>query len=144
MLRDISERKTREKELIKIRTALDNSSDAIAMTDANRNVVYQNQAFLNLFGYTADGINEKGITNVYKDSTVANAVLQAIKSGKKWDGEIKILSKDGRESTCLLSASPILEILTHSWRPQVHKCQGVATSTKNHPFSKYILKIFPS
>jgi PAS domain S-box-containing protein len=109
MLRDISERKMKEEELLKIRTALDNSNDAICMTDANINVVYQNQAFLNIFGYTADEIDEKGIPNVYKDINIGNAVLQALKSGKKWDGEIKILSKDGRESTCLLSASPILD-----------------------------------
>ena len=109
MLRDISERKKKEEELVKIRTALDNSSDAIAMTDINLNIVYQNQAFLNLFGYTVDEIDRNEIPHVYKDINVSNAVLQAIKSGERWEGEIRTLSKDGRECTCLLSTSPILD-----------------------------------
>jgi PAS domain S-box-containing protein len=109
MLRDISERKKKEEELVKIRTALDNSSDAIAMTDINLKIVYQNQSFLDLFGYTVDEINRKGIINVYKGVDVIDNALQVLQSGKRWEGEIRTQSKDGRERTCLLSTSPILD-----------------------------------
>ena len=106
---DKTGRKQAEEDLIKIKTALDGASDAIGMTDINMKIIYQNQAFLDMFGYTADEIEKKGIAETYRDVDFAKKGVQTIKDGRTWKGEVQIRSKDGKDPICFLSASPIFD-----------------------------------
>jgi len=107
-LRNITEIEKSEKELVQIRTAVENANDAIAITDSNWKIIYSNRAFYKLFGYTIDEINRLGIPSIYKDFDIIKNVLQKIKKGKRWEGEIQTKSRGGREFTCLLRTSPIM------------------------------------
>jgi PAS domain S-box-containing protein len=108
-IRDVTERKHREEDFIKIKTALDSASDAIGMTDVNLKIIYQNQAFLDLFGYTVEEIEKMDIADAYRDADFAKKRMQALKDGKAWEGEVQIRSKDGSDPFCFLSASPIFD-----------------------------------
>jgi len=48
------------RKLIPISKAVESTSDAIGMADMSRKVIYLNQAFINLYGYTADKLNTAG------------------------------------------------------------------------------------
>jgi PAS domain S-box-containing protein len=79
------------------------------MTDVNLKIIYQNQAFLDLFGYTVEEIEKMDIADAYRDADFAKKRMQALKDGKAWEGEVQIRSKDGSDPFCFLSASPIFD-----------------------------------
>jgi len=108
-IRDVTERKHKEEDYIKIKTALDSANDAIGMTDATFKVIYQNQSFLDMFGYTVEEIEKMGIAEGYRDTDFAKKGLQALKNGETWEGEVQIRSKYGKDPVCFLSASPIFD-----------------------------------
>ena len=108
-IRDVTSRKIKEIELIQIRTAIESASDAIAMADASGKLFYQNQSFLDLFGYTSEECSEIDIPSFYKNSEMLKNVVEKMKKGKIWQGEVQIRLKDGSYSPCSLRANPILD-----------------------------------
>ena len=107
--RDITERKKEERTMIQIRTAVDSASDAIAVADANGDIIYQNQGFLDLFCYTAEVIRKMEIPSFYQDSEMIKGLFERIKGGERWNGEAQIRLKDGSSVLCLLRANPIVD-----------------------------------
>ncbi|MFW6437392.1 MAG: PAS domain S-box protein [Armatimonadota bacterium] len=57
---DITEQRRVEEELRRIKTAVDNSSDAIAVTDAHQVPVYLNPAYVEISGYTLEEMKKAG------------------------------------------------------------------------------------
>lgn len=105
---DISERKKTEEMLLLIKKAIEGTSDAIGIADAQGNHFYQNTAFTELLGYTAEELNISGVgPKVYADPNVAREVFKTIMSGGSWRGEVEDIAKDGRRLTVLLRADAI-------------------------------------
>ncbi|WP_445243848.1 MULTISPECIES: EAL domain-containing protein [unclassified Microcoleus] len=106
---DITERKRAEEALVLTRKAVESSSDAIGISDANGTHIYQNQAFSQLFEWdTAEEFKlAGGIPAVFADPAVAREVLDTIALGYSWFGEITNRTKSGETLQVLLRADAI-------------------------------------
>jgi PAS domain S-box-containing protein len=103
-----ADRKRAEEKLLLIQKAVEDSSDAIGLADAQGNHFYQNIAFTRLLGYTADELKVQGVAQtVYADQAVARDVFETIMQGGSWSGEVEDIAKDGRRLTVMLRADAI-------------------------------------
>jgi len=107
-LRDITERKKNEEMMLLIKTAVEGSTDAIGIWDAQGNHFYQNRAFIELFGYTLEELQALGVLRtLYTDQNVARDIYKTIMKGGSWSGEVDAVTKDGRKLNILLRANAI-------------------------------------
>jgi PAS domain S-box-containing protein len=98
VLSDITERKRTERKMLQILAALESTSDAIGMSDAQGRHLYQNKAFTELFGYgSAEELQAVGGgPAAVCDPAIAREMFDTIQSGGSWRGELKMATKDGR------------------------------------------------
>ncbi len=93
-------RKERNKkiELLAFKSAIENSDNAIVITDLNRHIEYVNEAFEEHTGYTKAEVYGKN-PNILKSDLVSEEVYQDLNStlerGEKWQGELINRRKDG-------------------------------------------------
>jgi len=104
---DVTERREVHEELLRIRVALNDASDAIVLTDLSGNVTYVNLAFGALFRYTLEMIDEVGINAIFADQNAAREVLRAILESSSWTGEVQMVSREGGVFPAYLRATPI-------------------------------------
>lgn len=105
---DITERKQTEEALTRITQAIESSNDAIGISDAQGHHFYQNRAFTELFGYSAEELAAEGNRSaIYADKKVLNRIIDTIVSGKSWTGEIDMVSKAGNRSPIALRADAV-------------------------------------
>ncbi|MEI6807970.1 MAG: PAS domain S-box protein [bacterium] len=111
IMRDISERKKAEAELLRITTAVESASDAIGISDAQGRHLYQNKALSDLFEYvTAEELQANGGGQaVVKDPNVAKEMFTTIMSGKTWLGELEMVKKSGRVFSAYERADAIMD-----------------------------------
>jgi PAS domain S-box-containing protein len=106
--RDITDRKKAEEALLRVSKAVESSSDAIGMSDAQGHHFYHNKAFTELFEYTPEELEAAGGgPAVYENSNVARKVFDTIKGGVSWSGEVEMVSKSGRKFLVLERADAI-------------------------------------
>ncbi len=87
-----------EEKLLIINKAVDSTSDAIGISDAQGHHFYQNKALSDLFEYaTAEELEAAGGGKaVVKDPDVAKEMFENIMGGKSWAGELTMVTKSGR------------------------------------------------
>jgi PAS domain S-box-containing protein len=99
---------TAHDELIRVSKAVESTSDAVVMMNPSGQAIYQNRASLEVFGYTMEELNTAaGPAILCTDPAVANKVLDNIKGGNPWLGEVEMRTHDGRIVPVLLRAHPI-------------------------------------
>lgn len=103
------QRKQTEIELLRIKAAVDGSSDAVGMTDLNGRVIYHNRTMTERYGYTPDDLNNAaaGPTLLHADLDKARTVFQAIQQGQSWIGELDLKTRSGEIVNTLLRADCI-------------------------------------
>ncbi len=78
-------------QLLRIRKAIESSSDAISITDINGVFVYHNNAFTNLFGYYIEEINAMdGLSMLFVNPEVFKQILDSLKTGHSWISEVEM------------------------------------------------------
>ena len=101
---DITERKILEEDLKIKNSALDASPTAIGLANLSGVVFYVNDAYLKLWGYkTKDEILGQKVSDIVSFKEQGEQVLNTIKEGKIYHGEIKSIRAD--QSTCYLIIS---------------------------------------
>ncbi|HEY9808640.1 MAG TPA: PAS domain S-box protein [Halomicronema sp.] len=91
---NITERKQTEETLLRITKVVETASDAIGITDANNVSIYHNPAFINLFGYTPEELNEMGgYLNLFTNREKLDEVLGAFSAGNSWMGEVEFFTR---------------------------------------------------
>ncbi len=111
--RDISERKTAEKELVKLRNAIDRSGEAVFMTDKNGFFTFVNPGFTTIYGYTADEVLGKVTPRILKSGVMNDEAYEIFWSnlvkGQEIIGELRNKKKDGSVIDIEGSANAILD-----------------------------------
>ena len=108
-MRDITDRKRAEEELLYFQMAVGSATDAIGMSTPAGRHYYQNEAYTKLFGLTVsevDGVSGPPAT-VYADEKVGRKVFDIIMKGGSFEGEVKMLDKDRKERDIYLRAYSI-------------------------------------
>lgn len=111
-VRDISEEKAKEAELIRFFNVAENSVNPIEITDLNGKIIYVNRAFEVASGFTKEellGKNPRIFGSGKLPSSYWDKMWATISSGKVWVGEVENRRKNGEPFYTQLLISPILE-----------------------------------
>ncbi len=89
-VRDITERKKIENELMLFRESVENSTDAIGLSTPDGRHYYQNRAMTALLGE----IGDNPPASAFVDRKKGEDIFRTIMSGGQWTGEVKMYSTD--------------------------------------------------
>lgn len=105
---EIAQRQRAEQELLRISQAVRSSSDAMIVAGPDGKYLFSNKAFYDLFRFTLSEINRAGgYQALYVDPAVGNQVLDTIKGGGQWHGEVAMRTKQNRTVQVSLRADAI-------------------------------------
>ncbi|ATG89371.1 PAS domain S-box protein [Methylomonas koyamae] len=115
---DITARKNSEQELIKLVQVVEQNPSSILVTDADGNIEYVNQAFVELTGYSREevlGANPRILQSGKTPPETYRAMWQTLSEGRVWKGEFSNRGKHGGEYTEFASVIPIRQAgrITH-------------------------------
>ncbi|MEI6127517.1 MAG: PAS domain S-box protein, partial [Pseudomonadota bacterium] len=108
--RNIAEHKHAESELVRLSTAVEQSDEAIVITDIDGTIQYANPSFERITGYaTAEAIghNPGFLKSGKQDTAFYEALWETISSGKVWKGHFINKRKDGTLYNEAATISPI-------------------------------------
>ena len=111
VVRDISDRKQKEEQILKFSQAVEQSPASIILTDTKGNVEYANPKALKITGYTLEelkGKNPRIFGSGEKPKSDYENLWATILSGKEWRGEFHNKKKNGDLFWELASISPII------------------------------------
>ena len=101
-LRDITDAKKTEEELLLFKKAVENSTNGVGMTDTSGKVIYQNKALSDML----EKKSEDPISH-YVDKSIGKEIFKDLTSGKGWNGEVQIYGKKREILTIYLRAYTI-------------------------------------
>lgn len=108
--RDISERIARDMEMRRIVVAIEQTADAIIITDTTGNIEYVNPAFSTMYGYAADEVCGKH-TRILRDAAQESGVYEelwtTLKEGKTWTGRFNNRTKAGVSIVADATITPV-------------------------------------
>ncbi|MBI5084860.1 MAG: PAS domain S-box protein [Acidobacteria bacterium] len=109
-VRDITERKRTEAERERLMTAIQQSGEAILITDSQGTIEYANPAFTQITGYSgveALGQNSRVLLGDKHDEEVNRELWSTITGGRVWRGHMVNRRKDGTLLTLDVTISPV-------------------------------------
>lgn len=110
VLSDITERRSMENRLRELGTAVEKSPATIIITDATGRIVYVNQKFVDLTGYSREeaiGNNPRMLKSGVHGPEFYRELWDALLGGDDWYGEIRNRKKNGDLYWELASISPV-------------------------------------
>jgi PAS domain S-box-containing protein len=108
--RDITERKKTEVELLEKNWAIESDMNAIAFADMNTNLTYVNTSFLQFWGYAEKSeVIGRSAVDFWETPQKADEIIEAIKKGKGWTGEMIGKRRDGQFFPVRIVANMIVD-----------------------------------
>jgi PAS domain S-box-containing protein len=96
VLRDVTERRNMERELLLKNKAVESSINAIAMSDLSGNLIYVNPSFLRLWGYEKEGeVLGRPSLDFWQSPKEGSRVIGVVMEKEGWIGELVARKKDG-------------------------------------------------
>lgn len=94
---DVTEQKLAEKEIKKLSSAVEQSNDGIVICDLEENLIYMNNAFAKMHGYSPEKMVGMKILDLHNDEQrdEVKKRLKQIKTKGEWGGELYHMRKDG-------------------------------------------------
>ena len=95
-------------------TAIEQTVEAIVITDASANIRYVNPAFTRITGYTCEeviGKNPRILKSGVHDAAFHQDIWRTIRGGNAWSGELTNRRKDGSLYTEETTITPLRDIL---------------------------------
>jgi len=111
-VRDITVRKKEERHTARLFQAVQQSGEAVLMTDINGVIEYVNPAFTTMTGYSAEdtlGKTPAILKSEAQDPSFYKELWQTITRGEVWHGTLIDKKKDGSFYPALMSVVPILD-----------------------------------
>jgi PAS domain S-box-containing protein len=108
--RDVTERKRREAENLRLAAAVEQAADSIMITDPKGTIQYVNPAFTKMTGYASAevlGRNPRLLKSDRHDAELYRQLWSAVLDGKTWHGEIVNRRKDGTLYTEETAIAPV-------------------------------------
>lgn len=112
IFRDITERKSAEKQFRLLSRAIEQSPVSVAITDKDGNIEYVNPKFSEVTGYSMDeleGKNHRSLNSRYHTREFYEELWNTILSGKSWHGEFRNKKKNSDYYWESAVISPILD-----------------------------------
>ncbi len=106
-VRDITDRKLTQEKIDMLAQAIKGITECVSITDLNDKVIFVNDAFETIYGYSKEEILGKSILMIRSSSNPSDINTEIIENTAKggWQGEIINRSKEGREFPVYLSTS---------------------------------------
>jgi PAS domain S-box-containing protein len=107
---DIDDRKAADKRLLLQAAALEAAANSIVITDNKGTILWINQAFSRLTGYSSEevlGKNPRLLKSGEQDSAFYTNMWATITSGRTWQGELTNRRKDGSLYTEEMTITPL-------------------------------------
>lgn len=104
---ELVEKRKDADDLLRIKTAIDNTVDAIGISTADGHHFFQNKAFTELFGYELEHFKRNSPKCLYADEKHAEEVFAAIMAGKEWSGECEMKNHQGTRIKVFLRANAV-------------------------------------
>jgi PAS domain S-box-containing protein len=97
--RNVSTRRRTEERLVQQATLLDNAQDAIIVRDLEDCVIYWNRGAQRLYGWAFEEVKGKRLAEIFlrDQPQESHKARHALLSQGNWTGELKQITKDGRE-----------------------------------------------
>ncbi|MGD8252312.1 MAG: response regulator [Desulfobacterales bacterium] len=98
LVREIEERKKTERELRLIRSAIEQASESVVITDADARIQYVNPAFERISGYRRDEVNglvANQLLSNQHDAAYISDIKQKMSVGEHWAGRLVDRNKRG-------------------------------------------------
>ena len=96
--RDITERKKAERRILEQAKLIDLAQDAIIVRDLGHWVTFWNKGAERLFGWTAEEIKGRQVTELlYREVTAFEMAQKELLDKGSWSGEVRQLTKSGQE-----------------------------------------------
>jgi PAS domain S-box-containing protein len=103
---DITETVQRERDLRRLRLAVEQSADGINITDMDGMILYANPASESIYGYALGELSEKHVCVLNAEPETSTAIIiPAVRSTGHWSGDLIQKRKDGSCFDAHLSAS---------------------------------------
>jgi len=109
---DVTDLSRVEESLRKFKQVVEQSPDAIIITDLDGNIEYVNPAFCDAYGYSAQevlGRNPRFLKSEHTAPEEYRALWNSIRAGQVWQGEFLNRKKDGSMVWQSATASPIFD-----------------------------------
>jgi PAS domain S-box-containing protein len=109
-IRDITERKRAEAEHLRLVTAIEQSAEAVMITNTAGDIEYVNPAFSHITRYSREevlGQNARILKSGHQDQELYHQLWATILQGKNWQGELINRRKDGSLYTEQMSIAPV-------------------------------------
>jgi two-component system sensor histidine kinase/response regulator len=110
--RNITERRRAEMENLRLKTAIEQATEAIVITDPTGLIQYVNPAFTVITGYTSEDVlkqNPRLLKSGAQGHAFYEYLWKTITSGQTWQGEIINRRKDGSIYPEWMTISPVLD-----------------------------------
>jgi len=111
IVRDISERKERDRQINLLARALESVNECVSITDLEDKVLYINSTFEKVYGYKREELIGKPISIVRSEKNTPEMVKDILPKTLEggWTGEIWNKRKNGEDFLIRLSTSPVLD-----------------------------------
>ena len=109
-VQDITERKRAEAEHARLVTAVEQSAEAVVITNTNGDIEYVNPAFTSITGYRREevlGRNPRILKSDRQDLTFYHQLWATISDGQPWHGELINRRKDGMDYVEEMNITPV-------------------------------------
>lgn len=112
LVRDITQRRLMERQLLRLSSAVDQSVESIAITGLDARLEYVNEAFLRNTGFSREevlGQNPRILNSGRTPQSTYDDLWSTLMADKSWHGEFINRRKDGSEYVEWASVSPLHE-----------------------------------
>lgn len=107
---DITEEVTKRGEFEMMSMVANQTSNAVVITDPKRHILYVNNGFTNMFGYTLDDVAGKWIKDILvgpkTDTETVNRITAQLNSPKPFYDELELRGRDGHSLWVSVTSNP--------------------------------------